>query len=307
MVKMKIKSWLLVGLVLISLLTSPAAAEITIHDIVKKIDLFISPNSYDAYPGQSMIFELAFYNPGPYDRYYFADVFLVGGDLITTTENRPVFVRSNEYGSGTVSFNAPDNPGTYQYIIREYNKIAAAGQLYYAYDDVPFRVNVKLSATATLTPAPTQTQTENTPPLAKISYENKGNGKLILKAAESSDPDGTIESYGWYINGQFINGQSTFTHVFADPGTYEIKLTVEDDDGATAEAILTVSVTETNTGTVEISHTDNTQAGGSGPTQRAGVWVEDGALKIPGFDSLMAITGLLIVICLTLRNREDTK
>jgi hypothetical protein len=89
MVKMNIKSWLLVGLVLvlISLLTSPAAAEITINDIVKKIDLFISPNSYDAYPGQSMIFELAFYNQGPYDRYYFADVLLVSGDLITTTEN----------------------------------------------------------------------------------------------------------------------------------------------------------------------------------------------------------------------------
>lgn len=323
---MKIKSCLLVclGLVLIviSLLTSPAVAEITLDDIIKKVDLYVNPNSYDAYPGQSMRIDIDYYNPGPYDRYYFADVFLVGGDLIITTENRPVFVRANGYGSSTVSFNAPANPGTYQYIIREYSKIATAGQLYYAYDDVAFRVDVKIAATSTPstpastptstpdtipTPAPTQTEPSNIPPLAKISYENKGNGKLILKATDSNDPDGVIESYSWSINGQFINGQSTFTHVFADPGTYEIKLIAEDDDGATAEAILTVSVTETQTGTVEISNTDDLQARGigSGPGQRDGIWVEDRALKVPGFDSVLAITGLMIVIYLMLRNREE--
>ena len=314
---MKNKSWLLIGLIVISLVTGPAQAEISIDDVLKKIELYIDPNSYDAYPGQSMRIDLDFYNAGPYDRYYFVDVFLIGGDLITTTENRPVFVKSGGSGSSTVSFNAPASPGTYQYIIREYSKIAQPGQLYYAFDDVAFRVDVEISSTPTSTSTPgpettptaepTQTEPVNIPPLAKISYENKGNGKLVLKATDSNDPDGVIESYSWSINGQYINGQSTFTHVFDNPGTYEIKLNAEDDDGATAEALLTVSIIETQSGTVEISNTDDLQAGGTGSGQRDGVWVEDGALKVPGFGSMTAIVSLLTVICFVVRNRERDK
>ena len=59
----------------------------------------------------------------------------------------------------------------------------------------------------------------------------------------SSDPDGTIASYKW----NFANGLSSSSvspkHVFDTEGSYQVTLTVTDNDGATDKATKTITVT----------------------------------------------------------------
>lgn len=53
-------------------------------------------------------------------------------------------------------------------------------------------------------------------------------------AAQSSDLDGPIVKYIWNfgdLTGDIVSGP-TFVHVYVDPGTYDVKLTVEDEYGA---------------------------------------------------------------------------
>lgn len=158
-------------------------------------------------------------------------------------------------------------------------------------DDTP-------SATATATTTPT-----NALPVARIAYEDMGNGKMVLRGTDSTDSDGTIEEYLWHLNDQYINGQSTFTHVFDEAGTYTIRLDVVDNDGGSSSATLMISIKESdNSAGVVIGDVDDTQstsspaAGTSGEKQDyKGIWIEDGALKVPGFEALFAICGIVVV------------
>ena len=64
---------------------------------------------------------------------------------------------------------------------------------------------------------------------------------VSLDASQSSDADGTITDYAWAWNGgsaSGVNPQATFI-----TGTYDVTLTVTDNDGATATDGLTISVT----------------------------------------------------------------
>lgn len=150
------------------------------------------------------------------------------------------------------------------------------------------------TATATVTPP----GIVNNPPTAKITYVLMGGDKVILKGVESSDTDGTIEKYDWFINDVFVNGQSTFTQVFDTEGTYEIVLIVEDNDGATAQATLIVPVNIEDDGVSIIAdNVDASAAEVTGTEGRTGIWFEDGALKVPGFGGLLAVMVLLILSC----------
>jgi Tol biopolymer transport system component/PKD repeat protein len=58
----------------------------------------------------------------------------------------------------------------------------------------------------------------------------------------SSDPDGTIVGYDWnYGDGNVASGDSV-THSYTSEGSYEVELTVTDDNGATDTAIKTIDV-----------------------------------------------------------------
>lgn len=88
----------------------------------------------------------------------------------------------------------------------------------------------------------------NQPPIAELSGPTSGvaNQLLSYSGIGSSDPDGTITSYTWdYGDGN--TASFTFpraTHRYANPGTYLIQLTVEDDKGATATASQQVEISE---------------------------------------------------------------
>ncbi|MFH1725858.1 MAG: thrombospondin type 3 repeat-containing protein, partial [Elusimicrobiota bacterium] len=85
---------------------------------------------------------------------------------------------------------------------------------------------------------------ENQPPTAEA-----GSDQTILVGQSaafdgggSSDPDGTIVSYGWdFGDGDTGSGQAV-THPYDRPGSFTVTLIVEDDDGATDSDTLTVTV-----------------------------------------------------------------
>ena len=68
---------------------------------------------------------------------------------------------------------------------------------------------------------------------------------LTFSAAASYDPDGTIVTnylWIWGDNTAGSFGTVTATHSYANPGTYTVTLTVFDNDGATANDTLIVTV-----------------------------------------------------------------
>ncbi len=80
-----------------------------------------------------------------------------------------------------------------------------------------------------------------------------------FNAAASADTDGTIASYSWdFGDGASGTGQSP-SHNYAVDGTYQVTLTVTDDDGATAVATAPVTVALT-TVNFRASVTGNTTA-----------------------------------------------
>ncbi|RLE36802.1 hypothetical protein DRJ23_06845, partial [Candidatus Acetothermia bacterium] len=85
----------------------------------------------------------------------------------------------------------------------------------------------------------------NQPPHAAFNFSPGAPlvGTLVaFNASASSDPDGSIVSYSW----NFGDGQSgsgvTIQHAYSAPGTYTVRLTVTDDDGASDTATQQVVV-----------------------------------------------------------------
>ncbi|WP_323675501.1 S8 family serine peptidase [Halorubellus sp. PRR65] len=81
----------------------------------------------------------------------------------------------------------------------------------------------------------------------------------------SSDPDGSIESYDWdFDNGATATGPSA-TFTFENAGTFDVQLTVTDDDGASSTNAISVTVEE----------------GDDGDNQAPTVSIDAGATTIP--------------------------
>jgi len=126
------------------------------------------------------------------------------------------------------------------------------------------------TATPTPTPTPTATPTP-TPqqPSAAFSYApsspNVGE-QVSFDGSASSDPDGgSIQSYSWDFDGDGTadaSGQQP-THTYERAGTYQVELTVTDDEGQTASTTETVTVEET------VAYAVN--AGGGSYTASSGV------------------------------------
>jgi hypothetical protein len=90
----------------------------------------------------------------------------------------------------------------------------------------------------------------NRPPAASFTWSPqtaKRKKPVTFDASGSSDPDGAIVRYVWDFNGDGTpdaeTASPTTTHSFADKGSFDVQLTVVDDDGATASAAHTVTVT----------------------------------------------------------------
>jgi PKD repeat protein len=74
----------------------------------------------------------------------------------------------------------------------------------------------------------------NNAPVADFVYSplNPKANDLVTFTSTSYDSDGTIVSYKWYIDGSQVGTDKVMKHTFTCDGTYTVKLTVTDDDGA---------------------------------------------------------------------------
>ena len=86
---------------------------------------------------------------------------------------------------------------------------------------------------------------QNRPPTADVTATPdpaQTSEQITFDAGGSSDADGSIDSYEWdFGDGTTATGQ-TPTHSYSDSGSYDVTLTVADDDGATDSTTYTVTV-----------------------------------------------------------------
>ncbi|MBA3369139.1 MAG: PKD domain-containing protein [Geodermatophilaceae bacterium] len=110
----------------------------------------------------------------------------------------------------------------------------------------------------------------NNPPTA--AFTNISNGLTAsFDGTGSSDGDGTITSYAWtFGDGSSATG-STASRTYAVAGTYSVRLTVTDDDGATATVTKSVTVAPAGGPLAQDSFSRAT-TGGLGTADAGGPW-----------------------------------
>ena len=89
-------------------------------------------------------------------------------------------------------------------------------------------------------------ESRNCAPTAHVTGAGLSGGaegqSLHFDAGTSTDADGTVQQYQWSIDGTVVGSGSTLDHVFADNGTYQVRLAVTDNGGATDVTTSSVSV-----------------------------------------------------------------
>jgi chitodextrinase len=116
------------------------------------------------------------------------------------------------------------------------------------------------SIDVTVEPAPEPP--ENVAPDAQIQVPGSVeiDTTVTIDGTASSDPDGTIVSYEWRIDGERYTEPSV-TESFASPGKVAIELTVTDDDDATDTASATLTVEENEPPVARIDAPDTAPVG----------------------------------------------
>jgi PKD repeat protein len=88
------------------------------------------------------------------------------------------------------------------------------------------------------------------PPVADANgpYSAEIGAELTFDGTGSSDPDGTVVRYDWNFGDgtTLVDGGPTPTHAYAAAGTYNVTLTVVDNDGLNDSASTSASVTDPN-------------------------------------------------------------
>ena len=107
------------------------------------------------------------------------------------------------------------------------------------------QVTVNAGQTATLNVTLTPIAT-NMPPIADFAYTPPNptvGAQVTFNAASAYDPDGTIVSYQWRFGDGATASGPIVSHAFTTAGSYAVRLTVKDNDGATDAATRTISPT----------------------------------------------------------------
>ncbi|MDQ3939886.1 MAG: S8 family serine peptidase [Actinomycetota bacterium] len=88
----------------------------------------------------------------------------------------------------------------------------------------------------TSAPPPSPSESPNAAPRAAISGPNdlRTQESGTFDGSQSSDSDGHLSSYEWDFGDGLTTTGAVVEHAFANAGTYEVTLTVTDDDGATS-------------------------------------------------------------------------
>jgi parallel beta-helix repeat protein len=81
---------------------------------------------------------------------------------------------------------------------------------------------------------------------ASANYRNTTINTSITFDASASTDDGEITNYTWDFGDGTYGYEKIITHIYTEPGEYEIKLTVTDDQGSQDEDIITIGITKPN-------------------------------------------------------------
>ncbi len=146
--------------------------------------------------------------------------------------------------------------------------------------DVKLTVTDDQGATGSVTKSVTVTApVVNADPVADFSAEVTDLGVLV-DAGASSD-DGSIVSYAWDFGGQGAGSGVTASYTFAAAGTYDVKLTVTDDQGATGSVTKSVTVTAPVAGVLAADAFGRSVSGGWGTADTGGAWALSGGSVSP--------------------------
>ncbi len=103
------------------------------------------------------------------------------------------------------------------------------------------------------------TGTPNTP-TADFSFTKT---ELTVQFSDNSSDDGSITSRAWDFGDGQSSSQTSPTHNYASAGTYQVKLTVTDNDGLSDNVSKSVTVSETPTGDNELENGVSITANGN--------------------------------------------
>jgi len=104
------------------------------------------------------------------------------------------------------------------------------------------------------------TSTVNTPPTANPGgpYSGTVGVPVQFNGSASFDPDGSITSYLWNFDDGTTSTSPNPAHTFNVIGTYDVRLTVTDDDGAQRSAVTTATITLVTSGdNFSVARVDN--------------------------------------------------
>ncbi|MBX9244948.1 PKD domain-containing protein [Actinotalea ferrariae] len=118
---------------------------------------------------------------------------------------------------------------------------------------------------------------DNAAPVAAFTVTATGLA-VAVDGSGSSDPDGTVVAHAWTFGGGAVASGVTAGHTFAAPGTYDVTLTVTDDDGATAST--TQAVTVTAPGVAAGDAFERAVTGGWGTADVGGPWTTVGPAPV---------------------------
>jgi len=98
-------------------------------------------------------------------------------------------------------------------------------------------------------------KTGNLPPvIAPTASPTSGNAPLVVRfAANGDDPDGAIASFQWEFGDGSLSTDENPSHTFAGKGSYSVRLTAIDNEGAGVSQSLTVLVATDGNPTITIT------------------------------------------------------
>ncbi|MBO1756823.1 PKD domain-containing protein [Allobranchiibius sp. CTAmp26] len=155
--------------------------------------------------------------------------------------------------------------------------------------NVTLTVTDNQGATNSVSHSITVTAPVNQPPVAAFT-SSVSNLTGSFDGSGSSDPDGTVASYSWnYGDGTTAGTGAKPSHVYAAAGTYNVTLTVTDNQGATNSVSHPVTVSQPAPVTLASDDFQRTVASGWGSLDSGGAWTTSGSgLSVNGNVGLLA-------------------
>lgn len=109
-----------------------------------------------------------------------------------------------------------------------------------------FRATLTVSYNGQTAATTLDIKVENQAPTANITISSQpphlSNKLITFSGYPSGDPDGSIKNWTWEFGDNTNDYGMNVTHSFKKPGTYPVKLTVTDNDGATGTTTVSLNV-----------------------------------------------------------------